>query len=170
MMGVTISYFYHYHSSFFRGFVKYRKFFFVLMFISFIVNSYFVIKSTNYYARFGLSLFSIGFSALLVECLLAPPILNPNRFILIFSELGKCSYSIYLWHFTATFYVLNLLKYWGGQPDGFSLLLLKLGVPFVFGWAMAHLVEFPILKLRDRISRVDGAPLSLYPVIENPQV
>ena len=71
--------------------------------------------------------------------------------------VGKHSYSIYLWHLPLLFFLIDsgrLNKWHGSKFIYFSLSI-------VLGIAMSKLVEFPALRLRDRLFPSGIQPLAL---------
>jgi peptidoglycan/LPS O-acetylase OafA/YrhL len=63
------------------------------------------------------------------------------------ATIGSYSYSIYLWHMTAIYFVTPKLR---GSVSWDVLAAIHLVSAFVIGIAMANVLELPVLKLRDR--------------------
>ncbi len=75
------------------------------------------------------------------------------------ARIGFYSYSIYLWHWLVIEYVRSYIRYrcmTTGSPMTWSHALeswqwpVSMAVSIVFGIAMALVIEFPVLRLRDR--------------------
>jgi peptidoglycan/LPS O-acetylase OafA/YrhL len=78
---------------------------------------------------------------------------SQSKTIRFLAALGATSYSIYLWHPPIQFCVDKWLAAVGrpGQFLGYAILYPAVAVGG--GFALAHMVEFPILRLRDRFFR-----------------
>jgi peptidoglycan/LPS O-acetylase OafA/YrhL len=97
----------------------------------------------------GLTVFYVGSGMLLVGVILcrAPT----NRLILWLAALGTFSYSIYLWHMPMMEWGLPAIeKILGTKPYFAIRLCLYLVGSMILGVAMAKLIEFPALRIRDR--------------------
>lgn len=92
----------------------------------------------------GLTSLYLGFGLLVLLSLQLRVQNNPPVRALAF--IGKHSYSIYLWHLPVLFFLMSsgLNNWHGSKPIYFSLSILV-------GIVMSKLVEFPALRLRDRL-------------------
>ena len=150
--GVAISYFYHFHrDAFVRILFPWRH---VLVLAGIVLLSpafVFELESTPFIYTSGLTLFYIGSGALLTGFLLLK--LPQNWVINSSAKLGMYSYSIYLWHLPVVWILPQV-----DSALGLSLGYLGLVGCYIFdsvvaGVVMARLIEFPALKLRDRLFR-----------------
>jgi peptidoglycan/LPS O-acetylase OafA/YrhL len=93
----------------------------------------------------GLSLNYLGFGLLLMWALQKrmPRWLTPLAFI------GEYSYSIYLWHVAVRDWILDRVGL--GSPT-WQHFLIYIGFAIAWGMLLARIVEFPVLRLRDRIT------------------
>jgi peptidoglycan/LPS O-acetylase OafA/YrhL len=85
-----------------------------------------------------------------------------GRFMAYF---GRHSYSIYLWHAPVKFlnvYLFNQIDPWPYQTLRMNILYLILSL--AMGVITAKLVEFPFLKLRDRISTISRGASIIKPI------
>ena len=96
----------------------------------------------------GPLLLGLGYGALTLGALLAPPLLRapfewaPLRFI------GLISYSLYLWHEAVINLVFPLIPVSGGFARGVVALAVALGVAIPFAYLSYQLVERPFLRWR----------------------
>jgi peptidoglycan/LPS O-acetylase OafA/YrhL len=97
----------------------------------------------------GVILFYLGsgfflLGAIRLEC-------SSNRLLLLLGALGSASYSIYLWHMPVNVWGTQ----WVQKAVGFNSYLIPfctyIAGSFVFGFFMSKLVEWPILRIRDKI-------------------
>jgi peptidoglycan/LPS O-acetylase OafA/YrhL len=119
---------------------------------------YFFSRDDHFQLMFGLTFLYLGFGGLLILCLEVRNVL-PGRAARITekigtgcADVGTYSYSIYLWHAPFLIYVpVFLRKFVHVQPSGVAVQgVLILGC-CALGIAMAKLIEFPMLQLRDRL-------------------
>ena len=143
--GVVISYFYHYRSSNFLALARrYRTPAAILGVASLAPAFVYSLETTPWITTFGLTLFYLGGGLLLIAAL---GLDGNQRALRPLAYIGSHSYSIYLWHVPVLLLLLRVLGTRGGWPLHFALYLVAVvGV----GVAMALLVEFPVLKARDR--------------------
>ncbi len=96
----------------------------------------------------GPLMLGLGYGALTLGALLAPPLLRapfewgPLRFI------GLISYSLYLWHEAVINLVFPLIPVSGGVARGVVALAIALGVAIPFAYLSYQLVERPFLRWR----------------------
>lgn len=72
-----------------------------------------------------------------------------NRFLLALAWLGGASYSIYLWHVAVNVWGTKAVYRCLGVWNDSLYLFIYLGGSLVFGTVMAHLIETPVLALRE---------------------
>jgi peptidoglycan/LPS O-acetylase OafA/YrhL len=117
---------------------------------------YLALRPTDAAMIFGPLLLGVGYGALTLGALLAPPLLRapfewgPLRFI------GLISYSLYLWHETIINLVFPLIPVTGGFARGVAALAVGLCVAIPFAYVSYQLVERPFLRWR-RATGVRGA-------------
>jgi peptidoglycan/LPS O-acetylase OafA/YrhL len=107
---------------------------------------------------FGLTFLYLGFGGLLmlslhVRDVLPPPVARPLALVgTVFAFIGTYSYSIYLWHIPfqafAAGAVRRVLHIEFSRAQ--SLWFYFVG-SVIFGIVMARLIEFPVLRLRDKL-------------------
>ena len=132
--GVAIGYLYHFKSECFKSLSSHRL---MVVAVSLCSVPLFVRVDTRFMQTFGLLSLSVGFALVLAwslerEC---PLWLHP------ISEVGRYSYSIYLWQMPVAFLLAGrtFISFW-----------LALVVSVLLGIIMGKLVEFPALRLRNR--------------------
>ena len=115
-------------------------------------------NSLPYMYTAGFSLVYVGFGGLLLLAMFgrdgrlhtAQPAGWVERAM---SKMGTFSYSIYLWHVPMAMVFMGLnswLTAHHSNPGQYSLFVIYLAASVGFGVATAKLVEFPVLRLRDR--------------------
>ncbi len=118
---------------------------------------YFFSRDDHFLLAFGLTFLYLGFGGLLVLCLEVRNVVQ-GRVARITEQIGTgCayvgthSYSIYLWHTPFLVYIPVLLrKVAHMQPSGGAVRGVYILACCALGIAMANLIEFPVLQLRDR--------------------
>lgn len=150
--GVVISYFYHYHSTEFKAISQRFKFIFLLFgFILLLPAFMFSMESTLFISTVGLTLFYLGNGLILIA--VVDDKYGPNLLIKVLAYIGSHSYSIYLWFvpikFGLDYLFIKVLPStyltWSNYTITYFTACICLGI------MMSKLIEFPVLKLRDRI-------------------
>jgi len=150
--GVLVSYFYHYHRSRFKEIAsRYKAYLLPLAICCFIPAFVFPLETTPFIYTAGLSVFWIG-SALLLLCLVDSEPKN-NPLTTAFAFAGSRSYSIYLWHMAMQKWVIVWAESMLGVRWNWYLYASSYLIGSVLiGICMSALVEYPILRIRDRLS------------------
>ena len=95
----------------------------------------------------GLTMFYLGGGFVMLALLKSD--FRGNRFLLRVADIGKYSYSIYLWNLPVHFW---LMKYSNlAAENWFLYAFIYLSGTFILGIGTAKLVEYPVLKLRDKL-------------------
>lgn len=128
----------------------------------------FVPIENGYMLTVGITFLYLGFGIVLLFCLQVRGIL-PRRMAWVASRIGAgfaftgmYSYSIYIWHVAVLAWLPKMIQRifrLEAMPPGFGLFYF--GFCILFGIAMSHLVEYPILRLRDRIFPAIRSPIDL---------
>jgi len=160
--GVLLGYFYHFRPKTLASLLRNRRTRIAAEVITALLVScclIFPVESV-FMQSFGLTLIYLGFGGLLALCLTAGgprrssagPGAAPRKIGGVLAFIGRYSYSIYLWHLPVLTCVLK-----GIQPlskvtlSAASLTYIYIAISIPFGILMACIVEFPALKLRDRL-------------------
>jgi peptidoglycan/LPS O-acetylase OafA/YrhL len=152
--GVAISYVYHYHREiFFRFGGRYRPALIGLGLLCFIPAFMFDLEKTPFIYTWGFTLVYIG-SGLVLAGFVSRE-LRPNPIVIGLAKIGAHSYSIYLWHMAVEwlfipwvediFLKLGLAWTWSAHVT------IYVAACILFGWGLSVLIEYPIMRLRDRI-------------------
>jgi peptidoglycan/LPS O-acetylase OafA/YrhL len=104
---------------------------------------------------FGVMLFYVA-GGCLVLGMLGLRSERQNGVVRILARTGTASYSIYVWHILAANWMYRSLKGMALEQHWALLLVCYFTVTWLFGMLMARLVEFPALKLRDKVCEKAG--------------
>lgn len=140
--GVCVAYLYSFHSVAFTALVtKWRSALLAIGTLAFVPA--FAYDGN----RWWISVYYVILLYLGSACLVcwAIPVRTPGLLGQLVAVIGSYSYSIYLWHVVALEWVAAPLA--GANTSLFWALYLA--VTFGLGVAMAHLVEYPVLRVRD---------------------
>jgi peptidoglycan/LPS O-acetylase OafA/YrhL len=157
--GVFIAYLYHFRSEVIRNFLRSARARFALLMttVALLSTAYLAIYVGIFYLFVGFTFLYLGFGGLLLLCLETHDLL-PGRATGVaktvgsaFAYVGKHSYSIYLWHLPFMAFTPYILRKF--VPFAFSKT--ALGIFFLvgaclFGILVSYIIEFPVLRLRDR--------------------
>jgi peptidoglycan/LPS O-acetylase OafA/YrhL len=115
----------------------------------------FELENAHWIAVVGLNFFYLGGGCLLLAMLYSD--FKLNAFTQTLSRFGKYSYSVYLWNLPAHFW---LAKYTNLAAENWYLYAFCYwGATLALGILTAKLIEYPILRLRDKIFPVPVAAL-----------
>jgi len=158
--GVLLGYFHHFHAATIVSFFESTaNRIYTGLLVAAALSCCFVFTHENHFLlTFGLTLLYLGFGGLLLMSLQIRDILplrlrgHMERLGTLSAAIGTYSYSIYLWHIPfqafAPGVLRRLLHIRFGPVEQF---LFYLAGSIVFGILMARAIEFPVLKLRDRL-------------------
>ena len=105
---------------------------------------------------FGVILFYLGSGLLVLVALRLRGTRNPLLGVL--GTLGASSYSIYLWHLPVLIWGWPLFQKIPGCDGYLAFFCFYMLGSLVFGWLMSKAVEWPMLKLRERLFPSEPAP------------
>lgn len=173
--GVALSYFYHFHPARVIGTLQKRGTRLILEAATalFLGCCFGFTVESRFMQSFGLTLVYLGFGGLLMLCLTAPEpreTFSPmsvawQKLSEALAFVGMYSYSIYLWHFAVLIYGTNILKALSSVPLSPAVLTwIYVAVSIPFGIVMARLIEFPVLRLRDKLFPRVSQPVKTAPV------
>jgi peptidoglycan/LPS O-acetylase OafA/YrhL len=158
--GVLIGYLYHFRPSILEKLMCPTSNRVVMAATSAVLLSfaYFYDRDDKFFATFGYSFIYLGFTGVLLLSLYVHGIFSGKLARL--AELagsaaafvGMYSYSIYLWHGPVGAWLPGLVRRTTGFPTGRSgrFIVYFIG-SLLIGTVMSKLIEYPILRLRDRI-------------------
>ena len=110
----------------------------------------FDLESSPFNYTLGLTMFYLGSGALLMGLVVKER--DRGRFFNLVSLIGAYSYSIYLWHIAVRSWGIFLLEkaFNVSLSNNVSAVVYLVG-SIVIGIIMAKLVEYPVLRIRDRL-------------------
>ena len=152
MFGVALSYLFHFRFEYFLRLVTRRRKLLAAVGVVLLSPAFmFRLEDSPLLYTIGFTGFYLG-SGLLLSSLLAGPI--PGGFTLkVVAVVGTYSYSIYLWHVPMSSLCYRLAEKTAplGLPSSYSFYMILYFAGSIFvGIMMGKLVEYPILRLRDR--------------------
>jgi len=159
MFGVLISYFYHFRSADFQRFAEKRAVWLGLVCCLCVAPCLFLELGKSYFLQtVEQTLLYLGYGSLLILAVphtggpQSPPIPILGWVGNWLSAIGKYSYSIYLWHGPMQDWGLALLQRKSLLPASrvAGFLVYFVG-SILLGVMMAKIVEYPALKIRDRL-------------------
>lgn len=159
LAGVTVSYFYHYHLAGFQQAVqRYRGYALPLGILCFVPAFVLQLETTPFLYTFGLSVFWLGGALVLFSLVSSEP--KPSQLTDAIAFIGSRSYSIYLWHLAVLEWGVHFVMHRvPGAYNWYLYIALYLVGAVVFGILMASIVEYPVLRLRDRFFPSRNSPL-----------
>lgn len=165
--GVLLGYLQHFRLSRIEGIVRSVRNRIVagLLIPALLWTCFFLPKENHFLLTFGLTFLYLGFGLLLmlsihlrnvVPRLLARPVSAIGSG---FAYVGMYSYSIYLWHLPFISWAPGVLRrLFGIRMDHIEFTLFFIVGGTVFGILMSKLVEYPVLRIRDRFFPAMAAP------------
>jgi peptidoglycan/LPS O-acetylase OafA/YrhL len=158
--GVLLGYLHHYRTEFLqRIFLPTRNRILIAMLAAALLSCCIVFPlTTRTMLTIGFTLLYVGFGLVLLLCLYVHNVLPtslaaPLRLLgTVFASVGAYSYSIYLWHIAVSIWgpvvVVGYLQIRLGLITGFLSYFIG---SIAIGIFMSRLVEYPVLRLRDRL-------------------
>lgn len=171
-LGVCLGYFYHFNPSVWHRVAAFRKSLLALGLVL-VAPMLWVPETAPFVFTAGYTALALGYACLLIAVVPAPGAeaapqgLWTNPFVQGIAWVGLYSYSIYLWHQDLAIYpVLHWLRFNAvahaiGTPLAAAIfLLIGIGVSIFAGWLMGRLIEFPVLRVRERYFAAKAGPLT----------
>src|SRR5271156_3428325 len=140
------------------------------------LSACFIFPGTGrFFVMFGPTFLYLGFGGLLLLCLYVRDVLPPRlagpleKLGAAAAFVGLYSYSIYLWQGIVGVYAIRgMEKYLHFELTGLPRFAWIFFGCAIFGIVMARLIEFPVLKLRDRFFPPVTTTVTPPPPVENP--
>ncbi|MGC2235019.1 MAG: acyltransferase [Pyrinomonadaceae bacterium] len=146
--GVFLAYFWHFGNLSENKFLIKYKFFIGLTGAGLLLPAFiFEVQTASWIWVAGLTLFYLGSGLLLLVLLKSDT--DENAFVKFFAELGKYSYSIYLWNLPIHFWLTKFTNL--AAENWFLYTLIYWTGTLVLGVVSAKLIEYPFLRLRDKL-------------------
>jgi len=154
LFGVLISYYYNFHHDAFRKYVRRFRWILAPLGILLVAPSVWYPVWTPFIYTYGFMLFYVGFGLLLsVSLVWHPPQSGPFHTLLRgIAFIGAHSYAIYLWHMPVKCWgPLYAQRWFHLKESPWGDLLIYLIASLVVGVLLSMALEFPMLRLRDRL-------------------
>jgi peptidoglycan/LPS O-acetylase OafA/YrhL len=166
MFGVVCSYGFHFRYEGFRKFMLRGAVLMPLLGIA-LLASYFALKNVSRSANYtlGLTAFYLGCGLILSWLVVANP--RPRHIFRWMAWLGAFSYSIYLWHIPVNMGGRALMGRFPDRLHYFVWLALIYAASLAVGVVMAKLVEYPVLRIRDRFFPSRSGTLRAVPLSQS---
>lgn len=150
MFGVLLSYWYHYHTVQVRNLTLQHRTLFTVLGLALLAPAFvFPLERNIAFHTVGLSGFALGSGLLLMAALHAPVRLQTAMAPL--AKIGAYSYSIYLWHMPVLYTFLpKIRERLGGELSYVPAAVIGVGLCLLLGSAISRLIEYPVLRFRDR--------------------
>lgn len=154
--GVLLSYLWNFRLLAENEFIAKNKYFIALAGAACYLPAFvFELSETPWMSSIGLTFFYIGGGFLLLALLKFD--FGKSAVLHFVARIGKYSYSIYLWNLPVHFWLVKFTNSAG--ENWFLYALLYWSGTFLLGVGTAKLVEYPILKLRDKLIPSQAAAL-----------
>ncbi|HEY1337854.1 MAG TPA: hypothetical protein VGF59_10115, partial [Bryobacteraceae bacterium] len=157
--GVLLSYWHRFHPEKFRAAVNRVRPYLLPISLLFILPAFVLDQDRFFTYTVGLTCLYLGYGGLMVFLLQIPLTTEGfwGRVLIPFSYIGQHSYPIYLFHLMVLQQLLER-----GLLEGTRGLVLYFMSSIAVGIVFSKIIEFPILKLRDRIFPLEVAPQTTY--------
>lgn len=151
-IGVLLAYLHHFHGEALAAWVARHRRWLLVGYILAILQAIVLPIQHLWMHTAGFTTLALGFACILLYTLIGQPQRrSPGRLARAIAWLGTYSYSVYLWHMPwREWGHALLLKLMPEAPPALDLAVYLVGAAAV-GVAMGALIEWPVLRLRDRL-------------------
>jgi peptidoglycan/LPS O-acetylase OafA/YrhL len=161
--GVLISYLWHFRNLSENAYlIEYKTFIGIIGVICLLPAFFFKMSSHVWIGVFGVTFFYLGSGLLLLAFLKSD--FSKNRFLPVLAAIGTYSYSIYLWNMPLQIWLDKFLKYEFGEYNWQIFAVTCFFGTFAVGIGMSKLVEYPMLKIRDRFFPAKNSAIINLPI------
>jgi peptidoglycan/LPS O-acetylase OafA/YrhL len=178
--GVLIAYLFHLQPKTLARIARYPELLLVIGLALVLPMGYFEISQYRFDWTIGFTMLYVGYGCILIACVYSPPgrplgNLLASRPAAVVAWIGVFSYSIYLWHFDLA---RDPIYAWisPDRPPHHHLSMWWALVTVLFvtmsvlgGAALSRLIEFPTLKIRDRLFPARADAIDVKPAPAAPQ-
>jgi peptidoglycan/LPS O-acetylase OafA/YrhL len=170
--GVLLAYLFHIKPALLARIARHRLALLVLGAALLAPMGFYDVPDHRWIWTIGYTMIYVGYGCILIACLFSPPgdllgNLLASRPAAVLAWVGVFSYSIYLWQFEISYIPIHkwVLRRLPHHPLSLYWLVgtaIYLLAAILGGALLARIVEFPVLKLRDRLfpARADAVPVA----------
>lgn len=148
--GVLLSYYYFKHGEQLKSWMRGRALPAVILGLALLSPCALGGHKEFWFYTLGLTSLYMGWGVLLLLAM-SYDVKTNNKGLLLLSKIGLFSYSIYLWHKPFSGLCSLPGAWWPGHPSDVALLFIYFVGSLGVGIIMSKCVEWPVLKLRDKL-------------------
>lgn len=156
--GVLISYYWHFKNLSEHPFLVKNKLLLALIGVACYIPPFiFEVNSHFWMGVLGVVFLYLGAGLLLVSFLKLD--FSKSKFLLFLAMIGTYSYSIYLWNMPTQYWMFEILSYFLGNFNWWLFAVMYFFGTFLIGIGMSKLIEYPVLKIRDKYFPSKSSPM-----------
>lgn len=163
LFGVLLAYAYNFFSDELQRFVQRHRLALVAAGTAAVLPPFFLsLEAHAFIYSAGYTCLYLGFGALMITLVVCGQGMfsSPSRWVRFWAYLGSHSYSVYLWHYPVWFWMVRYILPAAGIELHYAVeCLVCVAACFGFGILAGKAIEFPMLRLRDRLVPARSRPV-----------
>lgn len=157
ILGILIFELYTNYKTIFLKFEKYKFYLYLICAILFLPTLFLKMQDAPFfYSSIRYNLTNISFGIIFVFCLMEKSIFQKFFGLSVFRPISRISYSVYLWHILIGGATIGSLMNFKTQISWYMIIfniIMTLLMSLVIGWILFTLIEYPFIRLKDRIKK-----------------